>query len=230
MSDGLGALLARRIEEEGMSPEVSISVAELHRRLLPYPLCRSRAGIATKAEYDLKLLRLLADDASLHVAEPGLRTAVRAELALPEPGLALLQRFAASEVRLRSGGAMVADPGAEDEAGPPLISLETGRSRGALVPGLDDIMFVPGPAQAPSSGAPLPEESDPTAAGPTDARTDAGRSVCRRCRGSLPDRDSVNFCPHCGADQSRWPCPACDAEVERGWRYCAACGKMLPDS
>ena len=59
MSDGLGALLARRIEEEGMSPEVSISVAELHRRLLPYPLCRSRAGIATKAEYDLKLLRLL---------------------------------------------------------------------------------------------------------------------------------------------------------------------------
>ena len=48
MSDDMRGLLTQRLTEEGMPPEIPISVAELHRRLLPYPLCRDRLGFASK--------------------------------------------------------------------------------------------------------------------------------------------------------------------------------------
>jgi hypothetical protein len=37
----------------------------------------------------------------------------------------------------------------------------------------------------------------------------------------------VNFCPHCGVDQARARCPACQANVEAGWRHCITCGVSL---
>lgn len=100
MTDGLFVLLHRRMTDEQVGAEDPIAVAELHKRLLPYHVCRDRLGYATKAEYDLALLRLLADDERVAVSEPALREAVRAEIRHPEPGLAFLHRFAASEVRL----------------------------------------------------------------------------------------------------------------------------------
>jgi len=141
MSDGLRELLTDRLAEEDMAPEIPISVAELHRRLLPYALCRQRLGFASKAEYDIGFLKLLVDDESLHVPEVALLKAARDELESPEPGLALLQRFAASEVRLRArpSGSTRKSP----ETGPPIAELETGRSRGDHLPGLDDPLLVP---------------------------------------------------------------------------------------
>lgn len=222
MSDDMRGLLTQRLTEEGMPPEIPISVAELHRKLLPYPLCRDRLGFASKAEYDIGFLRLLVNDASLHVPETALLEAVRGELDSPEPGLALLQRFAASEVRLRSStsGSANSDapadadedepPSAEPlETGPPISQLETGRSRGHHLPGLDDPLLVPQDESADALG-----------------RVPAGS--CRSCEAELPERSGVRFCPRCGADQERWPCGACGEEVERGWSYCAMCGKILP--
>jgi predicted RNA-binding Zn-ribbon protein involved in translation (DUF1610 family) len=233
MSDGMKGLLSERLAEEGMAPEVPVSVAELHRRLLPYSLCRDRLGFASKGEYDMGFLRLLADS-GLHVPEAALLDAVRNELESPEPGLALLQRFAASEVRLRArqsdakgkgrGKAAAEEPprGQPIETGPPIASLETGRSRGDFLPGLDDPLLVPQDESADALGrAPARTASFAEAAA-------APGTPCRSCRAALPDRSGVRFCPHCGADQERWPCPACGEEVERGWSYCALCGKMLP--
>jgi hypothetical protein len=37
----------------------------------------------------------------------------------------------------------------------------------------------------------------------------------------------VNFCPHCGADQARARCPACQANIEVSWRHCITCGVSL---
>ncbi|MCL7958645.1 MAG: zinc ribbon domain-containing protein [marine benthic group bacterium] len=231
MSDDMRGLLTQRLTEEGMPPEIPISVAELHRRLLPYPLCRDRLGFASKGEYDVGFLRLLVDDDSLQVPEAALREAVRDELNSPEPGLALLQRFAASEVRLRrlgsSGLELVEEPSGI-ETGPPISDLETGRSRGDHIPGLDDPLLVPQDESADALGR-LPGDG---LAAPTDAPEPPAASghqqPCRSCRTPLPDRAGARFCPHCGADQERWPCPACGEEVERGWSYCALCGKMLP--
>lgn len=244
MSEDMRELLTQRLAEEGMAPEIPISVAELHRRLLPYPLCRDRLGFAGKAEYDLGFLALLADGDTLHVPENALVEAVRTELASPEPGLALLQRFAASEIRLRTSrrgagggtsnvsqaeGRPSSEP-APVETGPPISALETGRSRGDLIPGLDDPLFVPQDESADALGrAPGGSRDSGRKSGKSGEAGGSGPTTpCRSCDATLPDRAGVRFCPRCGADQERWPCPACGEEVERGWSYCALCGKMLP--
>lgn len=105
MSDGLFTLLRRRMADELLGPGDPVGVAELHKRLLPYHTCRDSLGYATKAEYDVALLRLLADERCVAVSEPALREAVRAEIRQPEPGLAFLHRFAASEIRVKDAPA-----------------------------------------------------------------------------------------------------------------------------
>lgn len=228
MSDDMRQLLNQRLAEEGMPTEIPISVAELHRRLLPYSLCRDRLSLASKGEYDLGFLHLLMDDAALDVPEAALREAVKSELASPEPGLALLQRFAASEIRLRTLAPGSREEGAESiETGPPIAELETGRSRGDHIPGLDDPLLIPQDESADALGRRPAATTASTQNPGTGPDTGPGRP-CRSCDSALPNRSGVRFCPHCGADQERWPCPACGEEVERGWSYCALCGKMLP--
>ena len=231
MSDDMRGLLTQRLMEEGMPREIPISVAELHRRLLPYPLCRDRLGFASKGEYDVGFLRLLVDDNSLHVPEAALRDAVRDELGSPEPGLALLQRFAASEVRLRRLGSssleLIEEPSGV-ETGPPISELETGRSRGDHIPGLDDPLLIPQDESADALGRHAGDSLSAAGDEVEVAGATGGGQPCRSCQAPLPERAGARFCPHCGADQERWPCPGCGEEVERGWSYCALCGKMLP--
>jgi predicted RNA-binding Zn-ribbon protein involved in translation (DUF1610 family) len=52
---------------------------------------------------------------------------------------------------------------------------------------------------------------------------------CIRCNGRLPVGRTVNFCPHCGADQRLPACSACGELIENGWRYCPACGATVAD-
>ena len=105
MNSELFDLLYRRMADESLGPDDPVGVAELHKRLLPYQTCRDRLGYATKAEYDLAVLRLLADERRVAVSEPALREAVQSEIRQPEPGLAFLHRFAASEIRLKGAPA-----------------------------------------------------------------------------------------------------------------------------
>lgn len=209
MSDGLYTLLRRRMAAERVGPDDPVAVAELHKRLLPYHTCRDSLGYATKAEYDVAMLRLLADEARVAVAEPALREAVRAEIRQPEPGLAFLHRYAASEIRLKDvpplrepsdGGDGSEGRGGEDAGDRGASAL---RAAGAFTPGVD-----------PATGAP-----------PTDLGTD----TCRECAARLPAAEGARFCPSCGADQAVPTCGACGAEIEKGWRYCAFCGKLQAD-
>lgn len=55
-------------------------------------------------------------------------------------------------------------------------------------------------------------------------------SRCQYCGESLPPGRQANFCPHCGLNLLVANCPACGAEVDPGWKYCAACGKLAPES
>ncbi len=226
----LYALLLRRLGEEGMSGTAGIAVAELHRRLIPYPSARESLGFTTKAEYDVALLRLLADETLVALDERGLRESVRRELASPEPGLGLLHRFAASELRLV--GAEGSGPAAglpSPSRSPAQIDLETERRATDRVPGLDDLELVPEPAGPRASTLPdAPAGPDPEAAAARPSGAPSGAATCRDCRKPLPGREGARFCPHCGADQSRRSCAACGADVERGWRYCAMCGTLQP--
>lgn len=199
MSEGLYALLWRRMAAERVGPDDPLAVAELHKRLLPYHTCRDSLGYATKAEYDVALLRLLADESRVAVTEPALREAVRAEIRQPEPGLAFLHRFAASEIRLKEAPPR-REPGGTDGAAEEDEGASALRAAGAFTP-----------------------ESATSAAGAGDA----GR--CRECAASLPAVEGVRYCPSCGADQVAPTCAACGVEIEAGWRYCAFCGKLQPE-
>ena len=56
-----------------------------------------------------------------------------------------------------------------------------------------------------------------------------GGDACRWCRADLPSRDGLNYCPFCGTDLRLVPCGSCGAELEPGWRFCAACGSEASD-
>lgn len=208
----LRALLVRRLEQEDLPADSPIAVAELHKRLVPYGLCREALGLASKAEYDVALLRLL-DDPGVEVDERALKEAVKRELASPEPGLAILQRFAASEVKLGGSPVSGAGPaGAAEPVGPPPFTYETERLDQDRIPGLDDRELLPEPAVAAPAGVAVPSD----------------RSRCIGCSEVLPAREGLRYCPACGADQDRWPCRECGETVERGWRFCAMCGASQP--
>lgn len=201
MSRRLIDLLRRRMADEELGPDDPLAVAELHKRLLSYHTCRDRLGYATKAEYDLALLRLLADEKQVAVAEPALREAVRAEMRHPEPGLAFLHRFAASEVRVKPG-----TPDEEPEQ-PPTGDAGT---NGASTP------VSTGPAAALDARA-----------APSRAAADEPTGHCRTCAAELPQVEGVRFCPSCGADQTVPTCGECGREVEDEWSYCAFCGARV---
>ncbi len=191
--------------DEELQPGEPLAVAELHKRLLPYHTCRDRLGFATKAEYDVALLRLLADEQKVAVSEPALREAVRAEIRHPEPGLAFLHRFAASEVRVK------AEPAGAD---------------GAETPPVDD--SVGGPDEpAVSTG---PRAALDARAAPSRAAGEATRQGCRKCAAPLPLVEGVRFCPSCGADQTPPTCAECGNEIDEEWSYCAFCGARVVSS
>ena len=199
-AERLAGLLARRMGEAGRAEEGVVSVAELHRTLLPYHICRSALGYATKAEYDLELLELLAGERYLVPTESDLRSAVRDERASPEPGLGFLKNFAAAQLRIQ-----VADD--LNVAAVPAPGPETSRHEVSVAP--DDVSAAPDEAPGPDAGASLETP---------------GR--CWRCDLELPDRAGLRYCVFCGSDQLRPRCRQCDEQLEPEWRYCAACGSQ----
>jgi len=193
------------MSEAGRAGEGVVSVAELHRTLLPYHVCRSALGYATKAEYDLELLELLAGERYLVPTESDLRSAVRDERASPEPGLGFLKNFAAAQLRIQVADDLnaAAGPAPAGEKSHPEVSAAPGEVSVAS----DEVSVAPGEAPGPDAGASLGTP---------------GR--CWRCDLELPDRAGLRYCVFCGSDQLRPQCRQCDEQLEPEWRYCAACG------
>jgi hypothetical protein len=183
VNDDLFGLLRRRMTDERVGPGDPVGVAELHKRLLPYHTCRDSLGYATKAEYDVALLRLLADERRVAVSEPALREAVHSEIRQPEPGLAFLHRFAASEIRLRDAPAAGLDPeiaAADPTAGAGPTGAAGCRRCASALPPVEGVRFCP------ACGA---DQLAPTCAD-CGAEIYEGWRYCAFC-GKLQDGDSI---------------------------------------
>jgi hypothetical protein len=196
----LAALLARRLDEAGRAGDASISVAELHRTLLPYHICRGSVGYATKAEYDIEMLELLSSDRYLLPAENELRSAVRDETASPEPGLGFLKNFSAAQLEIQSDLNTVFD------AEVSMLAVETPERGSTSEPEM----------------ASDPPAAEPTATGDEGLRAHA---ACWKCSRELPPRPDLRFCVFCGVDQDRPCCLACGEEMTSEWAFCPRCGK-----
>lgn len=234
----IAQLLARRLEASGQPRETAVTVAELHRVLLPYPECRDALGFATKAEYDLALLRFLRAGRYVRIDEGQLAEAVERELSSPEPGLAFLKHYAAAQLRVHppafpgassaeeSTSGEVAEPPAEawleelDEMHEASGGGENGRSMETWLPeesGEEVEASNPPGTEATRDAGTTEATRDPAAAESPDAS-------CRSCGTDLPPRPGIRFCPRCGTDQRVRRCGRCGEELEGGWDYCPRCG------
>ncbi len=52
---------------------------------------------------------------------------------------------------------------------------------------------------------------------------------CPDCRGDLPFRDTLRYCPFCGTNVFVVDCGECGEELERAWRFCVACGTSVAE-
>jgi len=93
---------------------------------------------------------------------------------------------------------------------------------------------IASPSSAPgtppaASGAPAPYAGVRAQAVAPEALSSLMNSTvpegCPFCGGTLPEGRNVIYCPHCGNNLSVSRCPACGSELEKGWKFCATCGR-----
>jgi hypothetical protein len=185
---------------------------EIVHYLLPYRANRRALGVDTSEEYELVLMRLCAGEGGLVRTEPEeARARFAEELGSAHPDLAALHSVESVLITLRpeplSRVLDSSDPDLEPELEPAALPE---------IPGLEALAKLDddgGPDPDPET---IPEPEDP------------GR--CAYCGGRLPDGRAVNFCPHCGQNQTITLCPGCRSEVEPEWKHCVNCGRAVSEA
>ena len=188
-------------------------VAELIE-LVPYRSVRAEGAVETNDDYSHALTRLLTGERGYIFADDLLQDDLRAELSSPNPDLAAYRAYLTSHVT---------------------ISQEHARRAGESMPPA----AVPAPAETPAASASLseaittPKAMRPSAAAPlrpldpaAETAPSSSRPGCRYCGQALPEDRQVHFCPSCGQNLLARRCAACSAELEPGWKFCVACGRL----
>jgi hypothetical protein len=180
---------------------------EIVHSLVPYRANRRALGVDTSEEYELVLMRLCAGEGGLARTEPEeARARFAAELGSSNPDLAALHSFESVLITLRPEPLSRVLDSADTELEPEPAALPD-------IPGLEAL------AELDDEGGPDPDtETIPEPEAP---------SRCAYCGGRLPSGRAVNFCPHCGQNQTVMLCPGCRSEVEPGWKHCVSCGRAV---
>jgi len=199
-----------------------LQVAEILSDVLPYRANRRALGIESAEDYEALLLRLCAGDGGLARTDPPeIQARFRSELATPNPDLSLLRTHGDAFVSL--AGPAVARALATDPHAPyaPATSVPEGTLGLSWEHAADDA-----PAADATEELALDEVRGDTE---PDRTPGPAGEMCLYCGGPLPAGRQVNFCPHCGQDQTTLRCPACQTELEFGWRHCVNCGARIGD-
>jgi hypothetical protein len=188
---------------------------EIVTSLVPYRANRRAIGVDTSEEYELVLMRLCAGEGGLVRTEPEeARARFAEELGSANPDLAALHSFESVLITLRPEplaralGSDQAELEPEPAAVPPPPALPEIPGLEALAELDDEIVPDPEPET-------IPEPEPP--------------SRCAYCGGRLPSGRAVNFCPHCGQNQTILLCPECRSEIEPGWKHCVSCGRAVSE-
>lgn len=212
-----------------------IALGDLTSSVIPYRTTRRALGIDSAEDYDMLVLRLCSGEGGyVRLLSDDVGTVFRDQLSTPNPDLGVLAENRQAELVL--GGEPLAHalgPGPEEAYAPveedfsepasptpppppPLsIPLDTGRRMPFSAEPVPPI--VPAPPRM---------TADPEPHRRPVLRLDSAPR-CSYCGGDLPAGRTVNFCPHCGQNQSFTRCPECQAELELGWRHCINCGHSV---
>jgi predicted RNA-binding Zn-ribbon protein involved in translation (DUF1610 family) len=190
-------------------------VAELIE-LVPYRAVRGSAALETNDDYAHALTRLLAGERGFVFADDLLQDDLRAELSSANPDLAAYRAYLTARVTISQAHARKTA-----ESMPPLAAAEAQAPAAAPVPPT---------ALAEAVTAPKPIRPSAAAVRPVDAQAEttprSSRPGCRFCSQELPDDRVAHFCPSCGQNLLARLCAACSAELEPGWKFCVACGRL----
>lgn len=219
------ALVEALRERDPAGLERPFTVAEIYQDLVPYRTHRDVLGVEMNGDYEHLVLRLLAGEEGLVVLESDhARREIESELERTNPNTGLYREYAAVDVHLVADSIPSDDdlpseeavilPAPDEGSGSPVVGAgeEEATSVDELAPGTEEESMD----EVEEAAAPTAEEDAASLPG------DDG--VCYWCRGTLPLRDNLNFCPFCGTDVSVVPCGACGEAVEPGWRFCIQCG------
>jgi hypothetical protein len=192
--------------------------------ILPYRTHRRALELDTVEDYEAVLLRLCAGEGDLVWTEPEeARERFVEESRSNNPDLSSLYAFENVYVSLRPEPllwALAPEPppmAPEPEPAPvaaaadePVLVLGAARPE------------MPPPLEEPGLQSPDQDEVAEV--------VQLARPTCLYCGGSLPTGRAVNFCPHCGQNQTQILCPECRSEVEPGWRHCVNCGAVVGEA
>jgi hypothetical protein len=190
-------------------------VAELIE-LVPYRAVRAEGALETNDDYSHALTRLISGERGYVFADDLMQDDLRAELASPNPNLAAYRAYLTARVTIATEHARRAG-----ESMPPAAAVAAVAAGAPSAPApLSEAVTAPKPVR-PTSAAPQ-RPLDPTA----DATPNSSRPGCQYCGQELPDDRVVHYCPGCGQNLLARRCAACSAELEPGWKYCVACGRL----
>lgn len=224
------------------------TVQELYETLIPYRHHRRELGIETNQDYEIAMTRLLSGERDYILTDPTMRDKLRSELETPNIDPGAFREFATSKVslapealrRIRAltasgteAGSTVSGTASSETPIPPerqqgsAASAATGNSSPAATPAPTPGITATFPVSAPAA-SPVAPPADPSRSAPVALSTMMNAPVpegCRFCGGTLPEGRAVIYCPHCGNNLSISRCPACGSELEKGWKFCATCGR-----
>jgi hypothetical protein len=239
--DRLYRLLVDTIKSQ--QPELlarPFEVADIYQSILPYRLHRRALGMETNSDYEMTLLRLLSGERGYMIGDEEMQDALRRELATPNPDPGAFRSYAQSHVGLAgdalrrleqgsfAGGAARAMP--TPSATPSAPPRPPAVAPLPPMPPAPPLAPPPAPPRAPSP-APMrspvtnPSLQQTMSAPPRSTTAEALGGRCRYCSGALPAGRRLTFCPHCGQNLTVQHCPACNTELEVGWKFCTTCGR-----
>jgi predicted RNA-binding Zn-ribbon protein involved in translation (DUF1610 family) len=190
-------------------------VAEL-MELVPYRTVRGAGALETNDDYAHALTRLIAGERGYIFADDLLQDDLRAELASPNPDLAAYRAYLTARVTISVAQARKTGESMPPAALPPEPATPPPASPAALAEAVTAPKVL-----RPSAGA-APRPLDPGA----ETSHRSSRPGCRYCGQELPEDRVVHFCPSCGQNLLARRCAACSAELEPGWKFCVACGRL----
>ena len=233
--DRLYRLLVDTIKSQ--QPELlarPFEVADIYQSILPYRLHRRALGMETNSDYEMTLLRLLSGERGYVIGDEEMQDGLRRELATPNPDPGAFRSYAQSHVGLAADALRRLEQGSF--AGGPARAMPTPSATPSAPPRPPAHAPLPPmpPAMPPAPGAPpAPMRSPVTnpslqqtmSAPPRSTTAEALGGRCRYCSGALPAGRRLTFCPHCGQNLTVQHCPACNTELEVGWKFCTTCGR-----
>jgi hypothetical protein len=204
-------------------------VADLYQSLLPYRLHRRELALETNSDYEMALLRLLSGERGYLVGDDEMQEALRRELTTPNPDTGAFRAYAMSHVSLAADavrrleqstarGVAPAPAAASSRAAPPSAAPSSPRPTSPSSTAAPVIAPMRSPVSSPSLQSTM-------AAPPRSTTAEALGGRCRYCSGVLPQGRRLTYCPHCGQNLTVQHCPACNTELEVGWKFCTTCGR-----